>query len=315
MIDVAGSPSSYPAGDALAPIIAAHGLSRSYGKHVALSDVTLKVEPGSVYALVGPNGAGKTTLIQLLMNLQTATAGSADVLGRPATEIRGKALTHIGYISENQEMLEWMTVGGFLDYLRPFYPQWDRDLEQQLLRDFTLPLDRKLSHLSRGMRMKVAFVSSLSYRPALLVLDEPFSGLDPLVRDELIQGLLDRIGETTLFLSSHDLAEIESFASHVGYLEQGKLLFSEEMTTLGNRFRQVELMVDPGSGEQRDLPAAWMGVERSGALVRFAHSAFSTEAEARAEIAVRFPTAANVEFAPMSLRSIFLANARAYRKR
>jgi ABC-2 type transport system ATP-binding protein len=305
----------FPASGTATPTIATHGLSRSYGKHTALSDVTLTVEPGSVYALVGPNGAGKTTLIQLLMNLLPATAGTAQVLGRPATQIRAKALTQIGYISENQEMPEWMTVGGFLDYLRPFYPHWDRDLEAQLLRDFTLPMDRKLSHLSRGMRMKAAFVSSLSYRPALLVLDEPFSGLDPLVRDELIQGLLDRVGETTLFLSSHDLAEIESFASHVGYLEQGKLLFSEEMTTLGNRFRQVEFLVDPASGEQTDLPVAWLGVERSGALVRFTHAAFRTEAEATAEIAARFPTAANVEFAPMSLRAIFLANARANRVR
>ena len=111
----------------------------------------------------------------------------------------------------------------------------------------TLPMKGKLKHLSRGMKMKAAFIGALSYRPALLVLDEPFTGLDPLVRDELIQGLLERIGETTLFLSSHDLAEIESFASHVGYLEQGRLLFSEEMTTLSNRFRKVEFAVDPAS--------------------------------------------------------------------
>ena len=132
------------------------------------------------------------------MNLQDATSGTAEVLGLPTGQIRGAALNRIGYVSENQEMLESMTVGGFIDYLRPFYPTWDRELERQLLRDFALPLDRKLRHLSRGMRMKAAFVSTLSYRPALLVLDEPFSGLDPLVRDELIQGLLDRIGETTL---------------------------------------------------------------------------------------------------------------------
>jgi ABC-2 type transport system ATP-binding protein len=163
------------------------------------------------------------------------------------------------------------------------------------------------------MRMKAAFISALSYRPALLVLDEPFSGLDPLVRDELIEGLLDRIGETTLFLSSHDLAEIESFASHVGYLEQGQLLFSEEMTALSGRFRKVEFQVDPASGSPPRLPEAWMQVERSGSLVRFTHSAFASEGEARAQIETFFPTAANPEFAPLSLRSIFLANARAHR--
>jgi len=293
--------------------IATHSLTRRYGALTALDGVTLTVGPGSVYALVGPNGAGKTTLIQLLMNLQRATAGTAEVLGLPTEKIRGAALNRIGYVSESQELPEWMTVGALLDYLRPFYPAWDRGLEAQLLRDFALPLDRKLKQLSRGMRMKAAFAGALSSRPALLVLDEPFSGLDPLVRDELIQGLLDRIGETTLFLSSHDLAEIESFASHVGYLEEGSLLFSEEMTTLSNRFRQIEFQIDPASATPAKLPAAWMEFERSGSLVRFTHSQFGTEEEARAQIATLFPTAGVAEFAPMSLRSIFLANARTHR--
>jgi ABC-2 type transport system ATP-binding protein len=299
--------------DSLVPSIATHALTRRYRSTTALKDVTLTVEPGSVYALVGPNGAGKTTLIQLVMNLQTPSSGSAEVLGMASRTVRGAALARIGYISESQELPDWMTVRSFLDYLRPFYPGWDAGLEQQLLRDFALPLDRKLKHMSRGMRMKAAFISALSYRPALLVLDEPFSGLDPLVRDELIEGLLDRIGETTLFLSSHDLAEIESFASHVGYLEQGQLLFSEEMTALSGRFRRVEFQVDPASGSPAKLPHAWMQVERSGSLVRFTDSAFASEGEARAQIETFFPTAANPEFAPLSLRSIFLANARTNR--
>jgi ABC-2 type transport system ATP-binding protein len=297
----------------ISPSIATHALTRSYGMHTALKDVTLSVEPGSVYALVGPNGAGKTTLIQLIMNLQAATSGTAEVLGQPSSQLRGAALNRIGYVSENQEMPESMTVGAFLSYLRPFYPTWDRALEKQLLRNFALPLDRKLKHLSRGMRMKAAFVSALSYRPALLVLDEPFSGLDPLVRDELIQGLLDRIGETTLFLSSHDLAEIESFASHVGYLEQGSLLFSEEMNTLCGHFRQIEFHVDPASALPSELPAVWLEVERSGSLIRFTHSAFTSNAEAVAEIGALFLTASTIECAPLSLRSIFLANARTHR--
>jgi ABC-2 type transport system ATP-binding protein len=292
------------------PTIATHALTRMYGSTAALKDATLTVEPGSVYALVGPNGSGKTTLIQLLMNLQAATSGSAEVLGMPSRTIRGTALSRIGYISESQELPDWMTVRSFLDFLRPFYPGWDAALEAQLLRDFALPLDRKLKHMSRGMRMKAAFISALSYRPALLVLDEPFSGLDPLVRDELIEGLLDRIGETTLFLSSHDLAEIESFASHVGYLEQGQLLFSEEMTALSSRFRRVEFQVDPASGLPPRLPETWMQVERSGSLVRFTHSEFATEEETRTRIEAFFPTAGEIAFTPMPLRSIFLANAR-----
>jgi len=295
------------------PAVATHSLTRKYGSHTALNGVTLKVEPGSVYALVGPNGAGKTTLIQLLMNLQPATSGTSELLGMPSRQIRGVALNRIGYVSESQSMPDLMTVRAMLDYLRPFYPTWDCVLEAQLMRDFGLPSERKLKQLSRGMKMKAAFIGALSYRPALLVLDEPFTGLDPLTRDELIQGLLERIGETTLFLSSHDLAEIESLASHVGYMEEGNLLFSEEITTLSNRFRRIEFVVDPASMPPPTLPAEWMEFERAGSLVRFIHSQFATEVETRAQIERLLPTAGEVAFAPMPLRSIFLTNARTHR--
>jgi len=165
-------------------------LSRTFGKTVAVDVVDLAVPEGAIYALVGPNGAGKTTLIKTLMNIFNPSAGWAQVLGIDTQRIAGKAFTRIGYVSENQEMPEWMTVGAMLAYYRPFYPQWDRSLEEQLVRQFDLPLNRKLKHLSRGMRMKAAFASSLAYSPSLIVLDEPFGGLDPLVRDELIDGLL-----------------------------------------------------------------------------------------------------------------------------
>ena len=104
-----------------------------------------------------------------------------------------------------------MTVTSMLDYLRPFYPRWDRALKKQLVRHFSLPLHRKLKHLPRGERMKAAFASSPAYRPSLIVFDEPFSSLDPLVRDEFIEGLLERAPETNIFLSSHDLAELRAF--------------------------------------------------------------------------------------------------------
>src|SRR4029078_12944381 len=129
----------------------------------------------------------------------------------------------IGYVSENQQMPGWMTIDYWLQYLKPFYPTWDSDYERALLEQFSLPLDRKLRQLSRGMWMKTALVSALAYRPRLLVLDEPFSGLDPLVREDLIQGLLDVASETTLFISSHDLADIETFATHIAFLSEGRL--------------------------------------------------------------------------------------------
>lgn len=201
--------------------IRTENLGKRFGSTVALNGVGVEVPEGAIYALVGPNGAGKTTLIKLLINIFRPTAGSATVLGLDSRRVAAGVLCQIGYVSENQEAPDWMRVGEMLRYYRNFYPSWDRELETQLVRQFDLPLDRRLKHLPRGMRMKAAFASSLAYRPRLILLDEPLSGLDPLVRDELIEGLLDRAPETTVFLSSHDLAEIEGFSSHVGFSGKG----------------------------------------------------------------------------------------------
>jgi ABC-2 type transport system ATP-binding protein len=287
-------------------------LSKSYGKTHALADIDLAVPQGAIYALVGANGAGKTTLIKLLMSIFRPTSGRASVLGIDTHQLADKHFNRVGYVSENQELPEWMTVAFMLDYLRPFYPQWDCALEQQLIRQFDLPLKRKLRHLSRGMRMKAAFASALAYRPSLIVLDEPFSGLDPLVRDELIERLLDRAPETTIFLSSHDLAEIESFASHVGFLEHGRLLFSEEMAALSGRFREVVITLDSPSPLPSDIPGHWLLPEVSGAVIRFIDSNFREEATS-ADLAGRFPSAHDISLEAMPLRSIFLAIAKTNR--
>jgi len=216
-------------------ILRTDDLSKRFGRTPVLDRVTFDVAEGSVFALVGPNGAGKTTTIKILMNIIEPTTGRAEVLGADSRRLLPQHFAQIGYVSENQELPEWMTVDYFLNYLKPFYPTWDEGRARGLVDQFALPRSRKLKHLSRGMRMKAALVSSLAYRPRLLVLDEPFTGLDPLVRDELIEGLVESAEQTTILLSSHDLTEIESFASHIGYLDQGKLEFGEELSALTAR--------------------------------------------------------------------------------
>ena len=284
-------------------------LTKRFRRLVALDSLSLEIPEGAIYALVGPNGAGKTTTIKILMNIIGASSGSAEILGVPSTRLTGSAFTQVGYVSENQELPEWMTVQYFLAYLRPFYHQWDRQLEAALVKQLDLPLDRGIRHLSRGMKMKAALASSLAYHPKLIVLDEPFGGLDPLVRDQLIEALLERATEATVFISSHDLAEIENFASHIGYLQNGQLRFSEEMTSLANRFREVEVTLDSPAPLPAALPASWMHFNSNGSVARFIDTAFD-DARTRAEIPRLFGSVRDIEFRPMTLRSIFLAMAR-----
>jgi ABC-2 type transport system ATP-binding protein len=252
-------------------------LSKRFRKTVVLDHMNLTVPEHSIYGLVGPNGAGKTTTIKILMNASQPTEGMAEIFGRDSRKLSPKDFTQIGYVSENQQMPGWMTVEYFMNYLKPFYPGWDVARGNELLRQFELPPDRKIKNLSHGMRMKVALASSLAYNPRLLVLDEPFTGLDALVRDELIEGVLECSDGATILISSHDLSEVESFASHIGYLDRGRLQFSEEMTSLVNRFREVEITLANPPESPIVWPATWLNTEHSAAVVRFVDTQFDEE--------------------------------------
>ncbi len=299
----------------MSEVVIATDLVKRFRRVPVLDGLNLSVPEGSVFGLAGPNGVGKTTTIKILMNILRPTSGHAEVLGMDSRALSGDALANIGYVSENQELPEWMTVEYLLAYLKPFYPSWDDARAGQLVREFNLPLDRQLRHLSRGMRMKIALASSLAYRPRLLIMDEPFSGLDPLVREDLIDGLLESAGETTILISSHDLGEIESFASHIAYLDRGRLQFSEEMASLTARFREVEVMVDspPLLPLDRPWPAHWLRPETAPALVRFVETHFDQE-RTTAEILRLFGEVRNISAHPMPLRAIFVTLARAQSK-
>ena len=207
-----------------------------------------------------------------------------------------------------QDLPGWMTLGYLLGYLKAFYPTWNDERAAELVAHFQLPLDRPIRQFSRGMQMKASLASSLSYDPRLLVLDEPFSGLDPVTRDELISALLECGERTSIIVSSHDLVDIESFASHIGYLDQGKLEFSEELSSLTARFREIQVTLDEPV-LPAPWPAHWLRPEASPAVVRFVETHFDPE-RTLAEIHLLFRGVSHIEATPMPLRSIFVTLAR-----
>jgi ABC-2 type transport system ATP-binding protein len=288
-------------------------LSRRYWRTEALRGLNLTVPAGSVFALLGANGAGKTTAIKVLMNLLAPSSGTARVLGVDSRQLGEAERAQIGHVSENQKLPGWMTVRQLLDYCRPFYPTWDPGLEARMLAQFNLPPDRKLKGLSRGMHMKAALLSSLAYRPKLLVLDEPFSGLDPLARDDLVRGLLEaaELGDWTVLVSSHDVEEVERLADHIAFLEDGRLRFSETTESLLGRFRRIEATL-AGTAGPAAPPATWLGFAQTGRLVQFIDSQYRREATEDACRAC-FPEAA-VRAHPMTLREIFVTLAREARQ-
>jgi ABC-2 type transport system ATP-binding protein len=291
-------------------IIETRGLSRSYGRLEAVRDLTLGVPAGSVCALLGPNGAGKTTTLKVLVNLLAPSRGEARVAGVDTRRLGPDELRGIGYVSESQRQSDWMTVRQFLDYCRPFYPAWDGALERTLLARFDLPEHRRLKHLSRGMRLKAVLLSVLAYRPRVLLLDEPFSGLDPVVRDDVAHGLLEaaQAGEWTVLIASHDIEEVERLADRVVLLEGGRLRLEENVDSLLTRFRRVEVNLQDGTARLETPPSTWLQLERAGGQVNFVDGRYVRDATER-ECRQRFPEAA-VTAHPMTLREIYIVLAR-----
>lgn len=231
------------------PVIETRELYKTYRRFEALHGLSIRVPEGSVFALMGANGAGKTTIIKILLNIISPTRGGATILGVESRAIDARTLARIGYVSENQAMPGRLRVADFFAYLRPCYANWDRHLEEELRGQFSLPPNRKIGELSHGMRLKMALACALPFRPKLLVLDEPLSGLDALARDEIIAGFMPQAGHTTILISSHELDEVERFATHVAFLHEGRLLFQGSVGALAEHARP--LLLNAGHAAER----------------------------------------------------------------
>ena len=296
------------------PAITTADLACRYGRTEAVRGLTLTVEPGSIFALLGPNGAGKTSTVRMLMNVLRPSGGRATVLGVDSRRLGVHEFATIGYVSENQKLPMWMTVDELLAFCRPLYRSWDESLCRKLLADFDLRGDATIASLSRGMRVKAALVSSLAYRPRLLVLDEPFSGLDPVVRDDLVHGVLELAGQEqwTVFISSHDLDEVERLVDTVAFIDAGCLVLSEPFADLHARFRRIEVTTDASDVEIKRDDGAWVGMQQAGRVVRFIDTRY-VEGDTERRAAARF-SATRVEAQPMTLREIFVAIVRERRE-
>jgi len=283
-------------------IIETHHVAKRFGRFDAIEDLNLAVPEASVFALIGANGAGKTTTIRMLMNILRPDRGEITVLGTPSRKLAAQDFQRIGYVSESQKPPAALTLEQYFGYLRSLYPMWDANLERELRAQFELPAARRIGHLSHGMRLKALLVAALAFRPKLLVLDEPLSGLDTLVRDEVVNGLLQQAADTTILISSHELSEIESFTTHVAFMQDGHLLLQEAIDSLRLRFREVRATLSAAKQPSRPLPDDWLMPQIEGHRLRFIASRFD-DADLQQQLTQRFG-AVRFESEPMPLRAI-----------
>ncbi len=289
------------------PPIETRGLTKRFGSHTALDAVHLNVPRGCALALLGRNGAGKSTLLQILLGLQRPDRGDARIFGQPAQDLDEATRQRIGYVADGQELPEWMTLEGYLAFLKPLYPTWDDAFCTKLVRMFDLPSKRKLRHLSRGQRAKAALLGALAYHPRLLLLDEPFGGLDPAVREEVIAALIELMNreEWTVIISSHEIDEVERLADRVAIMDEGCIVLNEEKDQLLARCRAVSLLTDRGVNGQKP-PDSWWNLHQGEGRATFLDSAHDAQQLSR-EIQRVFPDAGHLQIDPAPLKTICLA--------
>jgi ABC-2 type transport system ATP-binding protein len=283
-------------------IIETADLHKNYDGVEALRGLTLGVPAGSIYGFLGRNGAGKTTTIKVLLGMARPASGQAHVFGLPveSEDIRRRT----GFVSEEKDLYDYMTVEEMIRFTAPFFPRWRADLEQRYLGKFELPANQKIKALSRGTRTKLALLLALCRGAELLILDEPTSGLDPAMAEEVLQALVSHVAseEMTVFFSSHQIAEVDQIADHVAIIDRGRAVVAGPLDELRETYQRIQLVFDG------DAPAAGFrapGVVRVHRKGRMLTVLANGGAEAIVEQA-RAMHPVSVETIPVTLKEIFL---------
>lgn len=222
-------------------------ITKRYAGETVLRDVSLGVTPGSVLGLIGRNGAGKTTLIRTLLGLEQPDYGQAFVFGEPSLGLTDRAKQRIGYVPQQPDAFAWMRIGDMLEFVGRQYPRWDGDFVELSLARWHISPERRLESLSPGERQRVALIRGLAVSPELLVLDEPASALDPVMRRDLLREIVARAAEsgTTVFFSTHIVSDLERVASRVVFLHEHRIVVDAVLDDLAET--HVRLTVPAGS--------------------------------------------------------------------
>jgi len=280
-------------------------LWKRYDDVDALRGLDLRVPAGSICGFLGKNGAGKTTTIKVLLGMARATKGEARLLGTSATDdVAGAAVRRrVGFVSDEKDLYDYMTVGEIIAFTRPFFPKWRADLEQKYLARFELPPGREIKALSRGTRTKLALLLALCRGAELLILDEPTAGLDPVMAADVLQALVGHVAgeEMTVFFSSHQLAEVDQIADHVAIIDHGRTVLSGNLDELRDRYQRVQLVFAGDAPRADPKSLGVVRVQRQGrVLTALTSNREALVAEARAWSPV------SVDVSPVTLKEIFL---------
>jgi ABC-2 type transport system ATP-binding protein len=288
---------------AAAPVIRVRDLSKVIGARAILSNISVDVVPGSIVGLLGKNGAGKTSLLDVLLGFSPPSSGSCRVFGEDSFHLPAAAKRRIGFVPQQDELLESLTGAQQLALNAALHTAWDEPLIARLVREWEVPLHRRIQVLSGGERQKIATLLAIGHQPDLLVLDEPASSLDPVARRQFLRELLD-IAESptrTVLFSTHIVSDLERVAGTVWIVRDGRLVWAGDLDTLKESVARVTLVA------RADLPSSMrleglVSQRSDGRCVQLVLTGWHDERQR--ELAERWGAEVTVE--RLSLEEIFL---------
>ena len=297
-------------------VISLHEIKKGFGYPFlpdyrrAEDGVSMELQRGEVMALLGPNGAGKTTTHRILNGLLKPDGGTAAVLGCPVNKLGRAQRQRMAFVAESQELPGELTVSQAVAWVQPMYPQWDRAFERRLRDLFQLPAGGTIGSFSRGMKMKTACLLSLASHPEVIFMDEPFAGMDAVVRDEIVEALLGLARDEgwTMLLSSHDIDDVERLADRVAVINAGRLILDDTLDVLQERCRRLTFQL-PGDALENTppLPDTWRHYRRGPRFATVVETAWQDMDAALEKIHAHRAGAGGLEVASLSLREIYTA--------
>ncbi len=255
--------------------VTTQGLSKRFGRKVALDGVSLRIPRGTVFGVMGPNGVGKTTFVRCLLNLLSPTSGTARVLGFDAVKESVQVRLRTGHVASLQSLWEWMTVQEFADFVGGCYPHWSPTAVSQFLERVAIDPTQKIGTLSRGQRTLAALGAAIGHEPELLILDEALTGLDPISRREVLQSVIDvmHLEGRTVIITGQDIADLERICDHIGFLIKGRLFYQGPLEELKARVKRV--MVQHPSAPPPPIPPGALRVVAGARETQFTVTSFT----------------------------------------
>lgn len=283
-------------------VIEVENITKKFRQKKVLRNLSFSVPRGVVYGLLGRNGAGKTTTIRILLGLLFPDSGMSGVLGLDSQKSGEKIRQKVGYVSEGQQLYQWMRIKEILWFNGSFYKDWDRDYAESLIYRFELDPEDKIGSLSRGMLSKLSLTLALGHRPELLILDEATAGLDAIVRREFLDSIIELVNTEghSVLVSSHLLSDIERVVEQIGILQDGNITKSGDLEGFKNTYRKVKLSFENPPEKEFGLPDT-INEKHSGREVLFTFRNYSPQKEKE----LNNLGARNIEFIDMGLEDLF----------